>query len=180
MTRKKSNKGFILFGYSIYHPINIILLFNCVVYIIQSIAESDQMLTYRLLNGFALNPSLAVDGYYWQILTYGFLHSTGGFLPLHLLMNMYGFYLLGSYIEPIIGKLKLTFLYFSAQIGGGIFILLMFFLTNTVFVNLSHDPIWSVGGLILGRNWCRIWTLGCIWAFISGNGINFIDFAYQS
>ena len=116
MTRKKSNKGFILFGYSIYHPINIILLFNCVVYIIQSIAESDQMLTYRLLNGFALNPSLAVDGYYWQILTYGFLHSTGGFLPLHLLMNMYGFYLLGSYIEPIIGKLKLTFLYFSAHL----------------------------------------------------------------
>lgn len=107
-----------LFGFSIFHPLNIILFFNCFVFILQQFA--NQQLIYQ----FALIPELFLRGSYWQIFTYGFLHSTDGFLPFHLLMNMYGFYMLGSILEPVIGKMKLTLLYLFSQLGGGILVLL--------------------------------------------------------
>ncbi len=117
MSRRRSISP-TLFGFSIFHPLNLILFINCFIFILQQFA--NQQLIYR----FALIPELFLRGSYWQIFTYGFLHSTDGFLPFHLLMNMYGFYMLGSILEPVIGKLKLTMLYFSAQLGGGIVVLL--------------------------------------------------------
>ncbi len=118
MAKKKYASALTLFGYSIFHPLNLILLLNCLVFLMQ--LSENLTMTYL----FALTPTLFFSGNYWQIFTYGFLHSTYfDLIPFHILMNMYGFYMLGRYIEPIIGKTKLAALYFLAQLGGGIFII---------------------------------------------------------
>ena len=118
MAKKKYANSFTLFGHSIFHPLNVILFFNVLVFIMQ--LNANLKMTYL----FALTPELFLNGFYWQVFTYGFLHSTFfDLIPFHILMNMYGFYMLGMFIEPVIGKMKLVILYFAAQLGGGIFIL---------------------------------------------------------
>ncbi len=139
-----------LFGFSIFHPLNLILFFNCFVFILQQFA--NQQLIFR----FALIPELVLRGSYWQIFTYGFLHATEGFFPFHLLMNMYGFYMLGSILEPVIGKLKLTLLYFASQLGGGLIVLLFAVLDMNLIppqeggVPYSAIPTIGASGAVFG------------------------------
>ena len=90
MAKKKYASSFTLFGHSIFHPLNMILGINCLVFIMQ--LNANLKMTYL----FALTPDLFFAGSYWQIFTYGFLHSTFfDLIPFHILMNMYGFYILG-------------------------------------------------------------------------------------
>jgi membrane associated rhomboid family serine protease len=122
MAKKKYEQGFQLFGFPILHPLNIILILNVIVYLIQIsvVEDSDPTLLFTIDRFFGLEPRSFIDGRYWQILTYGFFHAPGGFLPLHLIFNMYGFYLLGMNILPRLGKIKFVSLYiFSLLTGGG-------------------------------------------------------------
>ncbi|MDF3819347.1 rhomboid family intramembrane serine protease [Leptospira sp. 96542] len=104
-----------LFGNPISHPLNIILIINCAIFLLQNFA--NQQLIYR----FALIPEFVVSGAVWQVFTYGFLHAVD-LIPFHLLVNMYGMYMLGTHIIPIIGKTKFTIFYFLSQLGAGIFV----------------------------------------------------------
>ncbi|GBF42602.1 rhomboid family protein [Leptospira ellinghausenii] len=114
MSRNRS-QGPSLFGNPILHPLNVILILNCIIFFLQYFA--NQQLIFR----FGLTPDFVLSGEIWQILTYGFLHEVG-LLPIHLLFNMYAMYMLGSNIIPIIGKTKFIILYFLSQIGAGIFV----------------------------------------------------------
>jgi membrane associated rhomboid family serine protease len=126
MAKKRYEQGFQLFGFPILHPLNIILILNVLVYLIQIsvVEDSDPTLLFTIDRFFGLEPRSFIDGRYWQILTYGFFHAPGGFLPLHLIFNMYGFYLLGMNILPRLGKIKFVSLYmFSLLTGGGMVVL---------------------------------------------------------
>jgi len=126
MAKKRYEQGFQLFGFPILHPLNIILILNVIVYLIQIsvVEDSDPTLLFTIDRFFGLEPRSFIDGRYWQILTYGFFHAPGGFLPLHLIFNMYGFYLLGMNILPRLGKIKFVSLYvFSLLTGGGMVVL---------------------------------------------------------
>jgi membrane associated rhomboid family serine protease len=126
MAKKRYEQGFLLFGFPILHPLNIILILNVIVYLIQIsvVEDSDPTLLFTIDRFFGLEPRSFIDGRYWQILTYGFFHAPGGFLPLHLIFNMYGFYLLGMNILPRLGKIKFVSLYvFSLLTGGGMVVL---------------------------------------------------------
>lgn len=114
MSRNRS-QGPSLFGNPILHPLNVILIINCLVFFLQYFA--NQQLIYR----FGLTPDFVLSGAVWQVFTYGFLHAVD-VLPLHLLFNMYAMYMLGNNLIPIIGKSKFTILYFLSQIGAGIFV----------------------------------------------------------
>jgi membrane associated rhomboid family serine protease len=120
--RENRSESSQLFGHPITHPLNLILIFNCLVFVLQHFA--NEQLVYR----FGLIPDLVFSGAIWQVFTYGFLHSTGNLIPIHLLFNMYGLYMLGTYIIPVIGKSKFVILYFSSQLGGGILVLLFSYL----------------------------------------------------
>lgn len=150
MAKKKSATAPTLFGYSIFHPLNLILLINCLVFLMQ--LSENLTMTYL----FALTPNLFFKGSYWQIFTYGFLHSTYfDLIPFHILMNMYGFYMLGRYIEPIIGKAKLVTLYFLSQLGGGIFIIANALVMKYIMVPENIDlllksPTLGASGAVFG------------------------------
>ena len=62
----------------------------------------------------ALYGPLVAQGEVWRLVTSGFLHA--GFL--HLLFNMYALYILGSLLEPVLGKLRFGLVYFVSMLCG--------------------------------------------------------------
>ncbi len=69
---------------------------------------------------FALSREGIAQGFYWQFLTYMFLH--GGWL--HLLVNCLGLYFAGREVEIVCGPRHLLGIYFAGGLAGGILQLL--------------------------------------------------------
>ncbi|HZC14484.1 MAG TPA: rhomboid family intramembrane serine protease, partial [Thermoleophilaceae bacterium] len=67
-----------------------------------------------LLTEGALSRDAVADGEYWRLVTSGFLHA--GFF--HLLFNMFSLYILGSLLEPAIGRLRFALIYFVSLLAG--------------------------------------------------------------
>lgn len=59
---------------------------------------------------------LVMEGQYWRLFTSIFLH--GGIM--HVLMNCYGLYFVGVFLEPVIGKWKFLLSYLITGIAGSI------------------------------------------------------------
>jgi membrane associated rhomboid family serine protease len=114
----------------------------------------------------------AVDaGDWWRILTAGFLH-TG---LLHLLFNMFGLWVLGSLLEPAIGRVRFGVIYFVSLLAGSFGALLLepsaptvgasgaiFGLMGAALVVMRHrgiDPMESGLGLWLGLNLLITFTI---------------------
>ncbi|GBF49946.1 rhomboid family protein [Leptospira ryugenii] len=138
-----------LFGNPITHPLNVILIINCLVYILQNFA--DQQLVFR----FGLIPDFVLHGAFWQVVTYGFLHSTAYPIPVHLMFNMYGFYMLGTYLIPILGKQKFVLLYALSQLGGGLLVVFSALLNsilggNIILLDHSNIPTIGASGAVFG------------------------------
>jgi membrane associated rhomboid family serine protease len=54
----------------------------------------------------------------WRFLTSAFEHSPGQML--HILFNMYALWVLGQYLEPMLGRLRFAALYLICAIGGSV------------------------------------------------------------
>jgi membrane associated rhomboid family serine protease len=67
-----------------------------------------------LLTEGALSRAAIADGEYWRLITAGFLHA--GFF--HLLFNMFSLYILGTMLEPAIGRLRFALIYFVSLLAG--------------------------------------------------------------
>jgi membrane associated rhomboid family serine protease len=63
--------------------------------------------------GALYGPAVA-NGEVWRLVTGGFLHAG----LIHLLFNMYALYILGSMLEPAIGRLRFALIYFVALLSG--------------------------------------------------------------
>jgi membrane associated rhomboid family serine protease len=72
-------------------------------------------------DGGLFGPAISNDGEYYRILTSGFLHAG----PLHLLLNMFVLYVLGSLLEPAIGTLRMLAIYFVSMLAGSFGALLL-------------------------------------------------------
>ncbi|EWT06371.1 protease [Intrasporangium chromatireducens Q5-1] len=76
----------------------------------------------------------------WRFITAMFLHSPGSLM--HIGFNMYALYVLGSYLEPLMGRARFLALYLVSGIGGQVALLL-----------LAGSP--TVAGLAAGQD--RAW-----------------------
>ncbi|MBC8097578.1 MAG: rhomboid family intramembrane serine protease [Akkermansiaceae bacterium] len=65
---------------------------------------------------FALSVEGLARGYYWQLLTYQFLH--GGVM--HLLLNGWALYVFGRHVERAGGRVWFLLLYFLSGVSGGL------------------------------------------------------------
>jgi membrane associated rhomboid family serine protease len=74
-----------------------------------------------LLAKAALDGPDVANGDWWRILTSGFMHY--GFL--HLAFNMYALYILGQMLEPAIGSLRFSLIYFVSLLAGSVGALLL-------------------------------------------------------
>lgn len=59
----------------------------------------------------------------WRFLTTGFLHSEG--TVLHLLFNMYALWIVGPFLEQMLGRWRYTALYLLSAIAGSVGVLLL-------------------------------------------------------
>jgi membrane associated rhomboid family serine protease len=78
--------------------------------------NSDYPLLYR---GAVNGPYIAVKHEWWRIVTGGFLHDHS--MPwglLHIGFNMYLLFLLGSLLEPMLGRFRFALVYMTLLIGG--------------------------------------------------------------
>lgn len=76
-----------------------------------------QLYEFGVLSRFEL-----ADGEYWRLITSGFLHAplTGsGAGPLHLIFNMLSLYILGTMLEPLVGRVRFGIIYFVSLLAGG-------------------------------------------------------------
>jgi membrane associated rhomboid family serine protease len=65
-------------------------------------------------HGALFGPSIAVNHEYWRLITGGFLHAG----LLHIAFNMYLLYLLGQMLEPALGSVRFSAIYFTALLAG--------------------------------------------------------------
>ena len=90
-------------------------------------------------NAGALVPALAQQGQWWRIVTSAFLHAS----VLHIGLNMYSLWVLGRFIEPILGTPRTAFVYTLSLIASGLGV------TYLSFGNLQ-DPTLGASGAIFG------------------------------
>jgi membrane associated rhomboid family serine protease len=108
-------------------PITIgLIVVNVIVYFVQ-VAAGDE--TFRgipignkVINDFGVNAFyIADEGEWYRVITGAFLHAN----LFHLLLNMYGLYLLGSILERSLGRLRFALVYGAGLIGGSAGALMM-------------------------------------------------------
>jgi membrane associated rhomboid family serine protease len=59
----------------------------------------------------------------WRFLTAAFAHAPRQ--PLHILFNMYALWVLGQYLEPLLGRVRFAALYLVSAFGGSVGFLLL-------------------------------------------------------
>ncbi|HYH60104.1 MAG TPA: rhomboid family intramembrane serine protease [Thermoleophilaceae bacterium] len=116
-----------------------------------------------ILDG-AVSRDAIADGEVWRLLTSGFLHAG----LLHLMFNAFALYVLGSMLEPAVGRLRFAVIYFVSLLTGSFGALLVepdaltvgasgaiFGLMGAAIVVMRHrgiNPMESGLGLWLGLN----------------------------
>jgi membrane associated rhomboid family serine protease len=81
-----------------------------------------QKVSSQVTSELAFVPVLGVDEP-WRFLTAAFAHSPGS--PLHILFNMYALWVLGQYLEPLLGRVRFAILYLASAFGGSVGYLLL-------------------------------------------------------
>ena len=85
---------------------------------------------------------LVLHGEVWRIITCAFLHGN----LLHLLVNMYSLWIVGSQVENYMGKTKFLIIYFLSALLGSFFSLV--FLGNNVSIGASGAIFGLLGSLL--------------------------------
>jgi membrane associated rhomboid family serine protease len=67
-----------------------------------------------LLDNGSVSQAAINDGEYWRLITAGFLHA-GLF---HLMFNMFALYVLGTMLEPAMGRVRFGLVYFVSLLAG--------------------------------------------------------------
>ena len=123
----------------------LIALICFIMYIILVIKSGNLLIfdddTLALLG--ANNLALVKSGEIWRLLTAAFLH--GGLI--HIVVNMYSLFILGTQVETFIGKWKFLFIYIISAISGSL-LSLVFAEPNVVSVGASGALFGLMGSLL--------------------------------
>jgi membrane associated rhomboid family serine protease len=93
-----------------------LLVVNAVVFVIQLLAANSPHGSLVEYNYFALSLAGLGHGFFWQLLTFQFMHA--GWL--HLIFNSLAIYFFGRSVETVLGRGRFLALYFSSGILGGV------------------------------------------------------------
>jgi|HubBroStandDraft_6_1064221.scaffolds.fasta_scaffold241945_2 membrane associated rhomboid family serine protease len=97
-------------------PVTIgILILNVLVFIIQYGAER-YFPAYPFDDRFALSLGGLKSGYFWQLLTYQFMHASFW----HIFFNCWAIYVFGREVELSFGKARMVTLYLTSGVAGGL------------------------------------------------------------
>ena len=118
-----------------------LLIGICIVaYFISLFLTDNYSLTLLLLG--ANNRGLVLNGQVWRLITSAFLHGN----LIHLAVNMYSLWVIGSQVETYLGKIKFLVIYLLSAIMGGAFSIV--FLENSLSVGASGAIFGLMGSLL--------------------------------
>lgn len=118
----------------------ILIAINILMYIL-SLVIGDNF-SYNLIVLGANNRGLVLDGEFYRLITSAFLHGS----LLHLVVNMYSLWIIGSQVETYIGKLKYLIIYLLSALMGSLFSIV--FLENSLSVGASGAIFGLMGSLL--------------------------------
>lgn len=118
----------------------ILIIINIIMYLI-SILMSDNFSSNLIFLG-ANNRGLVLSGEVYRLITSAFLHGS----LLHLFVNMYSLWIIGSQVENYIGKVKYLIIYLLSALMGSLFSIV--FLENSLSVGASGAIFGLMGALL--------------------------------
>lgn len=136
-----------------------LIAINVVVFVVAALAGGGFASAGRgdlMDKGQLWGPAVAYGGEYWRIVTSGFLHA--GFF--HLLMNMLFIWILGSQLEPALGRARFLSLYLVSLLAGSVGALLI--QPDAPVVGASGAAFGLLGAAIVmaRRRGIDIWSSG--------------------
>lgn len=130
--------------FSVFPPvIKNLLIINGLVFMAQLVY--DQLLVSWLGLWPLGSPYVNAHFWPWQLVTYGFLHSTQSIW--HLLMNMFALWMFGVQIENTWGSKRFSIYYFACLIGAG---LIQLIVATMAAKNGSVYPTIGASGGVFG------------------------------
>lgn len=130
---------------SIFRPKKIVvtkvLIICCILMYILSMLLTDNFTNSLIILG-ANNRGLVLNGEFYRLIASAFLH--GNFI--HLLVNMYSLWVIGSQVETYLGKTKYLLIYLLSALMGGLFSIV--FLENSLSVGASGAIFGLMGALL--------------------------------
>jgi len=122
--------------------VKILIIANVVVFALNMIV--GEVMTLRL----GLSPQAVFEQFaVWQLFTYLFLHSTGGFG--HILFNMLALWMIGTDLERTWGTRFFTKYYFITGLGAGATSLLLAVFSDTFYYSVTVGASGAIYGLLL-------------------------------
>ncbi len=121
---------------------NALIFINVVIFMITFVLSASNLSSLNLVRFGANFAPLVKNGELWRLLTCAFLH--GGIM--HLLVNMYSLYIVGTQVETYIGKYKFLGIYLISAIAGSL--MSCIFNPNVVSVGASGAIFGLLGSLL--------------------------------
>jgi membrane associated rhomboid family serine protease len=117
-----------------------------------------------LLQEGSVSRATIADGEYYRLLTAGFLHA--GFF--HLLFNMLSLYILGSILEPAVGRLRFGLIYFVSLLAGSFGALLLEPNSPTVGASGAIFGLMAAAALVMRHRGLSVMESGLgIWILLN-------------
>lgn len=107
-------------------------------------------------SGGGVTPVGVAEGEWWRLITGGFLHAN----LIHIAFNMFALWVLGSQLEPAIGRLRFGIVYFVSLLAGSLGVMILS--PDTVTVGAS-GAIFGLFGLAVAAQRSQgvdIWQSG--------------------
>lgn len=89
--------------------------------VVNVLAFGLQMALPEVTGDFALSPTDAADGQWYRLVTSAFLH----YGTMHLLLNMWGLYVVGAPLEALLGQVRFGAVYALSAVGGSVLVYLI-------------------------------------------------------
>ena len=78
----------------------------------------------------------------WRFVTSAFAHSPSSYF--HILFNMYALWIMGSYLEPLMGRVRFVATYLISALGGSVGYLLLAFPHSVDQLNRGDFGAWEI------------------------------------
>lgn len=103
---------------------------------------------------FGLHWPLFSEGFFWQPVTYNFLHGSW----LHLALNLFSLLFFGSAVEQLVGRGRFWTLFLASGIVGGLGWMLFDWLEPLLWARVQHwpGPLWAR----LAQRWAEHQSVG--------------------
>jgi len=119
-TRGRWQAGGVMMGSSRLTVTKVLIAINVVMFLIELALGATTNGRELLRLGGLVPVYVFVQHEYWRMVTVMFLHAS----LWHILFNMWALWVLGDYVEALLGHLKFLVLYLVAGIGGSVVVLL--------------------------------------------------------